>query len=212
MMTLPPVMTTNDTAKTYLALGDSYTIGQSVEVSDRYPVQTVALLKGKGINIKDPDIIAVTGWTTTNLLDALNANPPQKNYAIVSLLIGVNNQYQGKSLEDYKTEFTELLNRSIMYAGNNRKHVFVISIPDYSVTPFARGRDTAAIAKEIDDFNAANKKIASDAGVHYLDITPISREAKDNLSLVANDGLHPSGEQYRQWSILLAPLMLEELK
>ena len=204
-------MTTKDTAKTYLALGDSYTIGQSVNTSERFPVQTVALLRGRN-NIKDPDIIAVTGWTTTNLIDALNANTPQRNYSVVSLLIGVNNQYQGKSLEDYKTEFTELLNRSIIYAGNKKNHVFVISIPDYSVTPFARGRDTATIAKEIDAFNAANKKISLEAGVHYLDITPISRKAKDDLSLVASDGLHPSGEQYRQWSVLLAPLMEEELK
>ncbi|MEO6639034.1 MAG: GDSL-type esterase/lipase family protein [Ginsengibacter sp.] len=152
-----PVDTTN--YKTYLALGDSYTIGQSVDVSQRFPVQTVQLLKQQNINVADPTIIAVTGWTTRNLLDALDATSPAKNYSIVTLLIGVNNQYQGRSLNEYKVEFTELLRRSVIYAGGNKAHVFVISIPDYSVTPYARGADTAKIAREIDLFNAANKAI-----------------------------------------------------
>jgi lysophospholipase L1-like esterase len=200
-----------DTVKTYLALGDSYTIAESVPQSGRYPVQTVNLLRQQDIQIKDPDVIAVTGWTTGNLNSALNANSPKKDYSVVSLLIGVNNQYQHRSLDEYKTEFTELLNRAITYAGNNKNHVFVISIPDYSVTPFAAGSDTAQIAKQIDEFNAANKKISLSAGVHYLDITPISREAKYNSVLIANDGLHPSAYQYEQWSILLASVMRREL-
>jgi hypothetical protein len=145
-----------DTSKTYLALGDSYTIGQSVDTADRYPVQTANLLRLKGVQLKDADIIAMTGWTTTNLIDALNNNPPKANYSIVTLLIGVNNQYQHLSIDDYKIDFTELLNRSISYAGNNKDHVIVLSIPDYSVTPYAAGADTAQIAKEIDEFNAAN--------------------------------------------------------
>ncbi len=200
-----------DTSKTYLALGDSYTIGQSVDTTDRYPVQTVNLLRQKNIQIKGPDIIAVTGWTTTNLINALNGNPPKTNYSIVTLLIGVNNQYQHLSINDYKIEFTELLTRSISYAGNNKDHVIVLSIPDYSVTPYAAGADTAQIAKEIDEFNAANKTITLAEGVQYLDITPISREAKYNLQLVAGDGLHPSALQYEKWSALLAPLMQQEL-
>ena len=200
-----------DTSKTYLALGDSYTIGQSVDTTDRYPVQTVNLLRQKDIQIKGPDIIAVTGWTTTNLINALNGNPPKTNYSIVTLLIGVNNQYQHLSINDYKIEFTELLTRSISYAGNNKDHVIVLSIPDYSVTPYAAGADTAQIAKEIDEFNAANKTITLAEGVQYLDITPISREAKYNLQLVAGDGLHPSALQYEKWSALLAPLMQQEL-
>jgi lysophospholipase L1-like esterase len=197
--------------KTYLALGDSYTIGESVSESGRYPVQTVNLLRLQNIQIKDPDIIAITGWTTGNLINALDNNPPKNNYSIVSLLIGVNNQYQHQSIEEYKPEFTELVNRAIAYAGDNKSHVFVLSIPDYSVTPFAANLDTAKIAKEIDEFNDANKMISLNAGVHYLDITPVSREAKYNLLLIAGDGLHPSAYQYEQWSKLLAPMMQQEL-
>jgi lysophospholipase L1-like esterase len=200
-----------DTSKTYLALGDSYTIGESVAVSGRYPVQTINLLRQQNIKINDPDIIAVTGWTTTDLINALNSNPPKNHYTIVSLLIGVNNQYQHRTLEEYKTEFTELLNRSIAYTGNNRNHVFVLSIPDYSVTPFAAGLDTTKIASEINEFNNANKTISINAGVHYLDITFVSREAKNNLLFTTDDGLHPSAYQYEQWSALLAPMMQQEL-
>ncbi len=200
-----------DISKTYLALGDSYTIGQSVDTLARYPVQTVNLLRLQNIKINDPDIIAVTGWTTHNLIIALDNNPPKKNYSVVSLLIGVNNQYQHLSIDDYKIEFTELLNRSVSYAGNNKDHVIVLSIPDYSVTPYAAGADTAQIAKEIDEFNAVNKTITLAAGVQYLNITAISREARYNLQLVAGDGLHPSAIEYEKWSRLLAPLMQQQL-
>jgi len=213
---MPPVADTNtskDTStKTYLALGDSYTIGQSVPDYERFPVQTVINLRAKNISIKDADIIAVTGWTTGDLLNALNNNPPKNNYSFVTLLIGVNNQYQGRTLDEYKTQFTELLNRSIAYANNNKQHVFVLSIPDYSVTPFANGRDTMQIAKEIDEFNAANKNISSNAGVNYIDITAISRNAKNDASLIAVDGLHPSGIQYTKWVDLLVPSVLDKIK
>lgn len=198
-----------DTAKSYLALGDSYTIGESVAESERFPAQTIGFLKKQNIDISDADIVAVTGWTTGDLLDALRKNPPKKNYSMVTLLIGVNNQYQGKTLEEYKIEFNTLLHMAITYAGNLKSHVFVISIPDYSVTPFATDSDTAQIAKEIDAFNAANKSISLNAGVHYLDITPISREAKNNPALIAGDGLHPSAMQYKKWSELLAGAMLK---
>ena len=204
-----PPISVDTIHKTYLALGDSYTIGESVSESERFPVQTVKLLRQQNIDIADPAIIAVTGWTTGNLLNALNNNPPKKDYSIVTLLIGVNNQYQGRSLNEYKVGFTELLNRAISYAGNNRNHVFVISIPDYSVTPFAEIYDTARIAKEIDAFNAANKAITLNEGVAYIDITPISREVRNKPSLVARDGLHPSGEQYKKWSEFLAPVILQ---
>ncbi len=194
----------------YLALGDSYTIGASVADTERFPVQTIKLIRQHNVDIDSPDIIATSGWTTTDLLSALNTNPPKKNYSIVTLLIGVNNQYQGKSLDEYKTAFTELLERSISYAGNNKDHVFVISIPDYSVTPFASALDTARIAREIDAFNAVNKSISLNGGVHYLDITPISRDAKSDPALIAGDGLHPSAMQYKKWSELLAPMMLKQ--
>lgn len=209
---IPNNSNTLDTSKTYLALGDSYTIGESVAANKRYPAQTVDLLRLQNIQIKNPKIIAVTGWTTGNLINALNVVPPEKNYSIVSLLIGVNNQYQHRSLEEYKTEFTELLNRAITYAGNKKSHVFVLSIPDYSVTLFAAGSNTAKIANEIDEFNGANKTISLNAGVHYLDITPISRKARYDVSLIASDGLHPSAYQYGQWSTLLAPMIKQELQ
>ena len=156
--------------------------------------------------------MAVTGWTSGNLLNALNASPPKNNYSFVTLLIGVNNQYQGRSLDEYKVQFSELLTRAISYAGNDTNHVFVLSIPDYSVTPFAQGYDTQKIAKEIDQFNYANKIIASDFGVRYVDVTPISREAKNDPSLIASDELHPSGKQYLKWDELLAPLIVNEMK
>jgi len=147
---------TTDTGKiTYLALGDSYTIGESVSEQERFPVQLVNLLQKNNVNIEHPDIVAVTGWTTGNLLNTLNNKPPKDNYSFVTLLIGVNNQYQGRSLEEYKTEFSQLLHMAIAFAGNKKDHVFVLSIPDYSVTRFARNLDTAKIAKEIDVFNEA---------------------------------------------------------
>ena len=200
-----------DSVKTFLALGDSYTIGHSVPEAERFPNQIVQLLKNDNIKISDPEIIAVSGWTTTNLINELNTKSPQNNYSLVSLLIGVNNQYRGGSIEDYKTEFTLLVNRSIQYAGNNRNNVFVLSIPDYSVTPFAQNTDTQKIASEIDSFNLANKTISAQLGVNYLDITPISREAVNDPALIARDGLHPSGRQYKIWADMLASLMKKSL-
>jgi len=206
---IPPFADTS--IKTYLALGDSYTIGQSVPEADRYPNQTVQLLRSENIKISDPEFIATTGWTTGNLINALNLKSPRNNYSLVSLLIGVNNQYRGQSIEEYKTEFTLLVNRSIKYAGNNKSKVFVLSIPDYSVTPFANHLDKIKIADEIDSFNAANKAISDDLGVNYIDITSISKEALDDPGLIANDRLHPSGEQYKRWAELLAPMMKKSL-
>ena len=208
-----PVTIVDTIHKSYLALGDSYTIGESVSGTERFPAQTVKLLREEYIDINNPDIIATTGWTTTNLLNALNNNPPpKKTYSVITLLIGVNNQYQEKTLDEYTIEFTKLMNMAVFYAGNVKNHVFVLSIPDYSVTPFATGSDTAKIAKEIDAFNLANRTIATDAGVHYIDITPISRDAKNDLTLIAADGLHPSAIQYKKWSGLLAPMMLKEFQ
>jgi len=200
----PPV---NTGIKTYLALGDSYTIGQSVTEPERFPNKTVAILNNMGKNVSAPKIVATTGWTTANLLSALQANPPATNYSFVTLLIGVNNQYQGRSLAEYRIEFTQLLLQAVQYAGGNKDRVFVLSIPDYSVTPFAQNSDTARIAREINEFNAANKSITLANGVKYVDITPISREGKTDNTLHASDGLHPSGKQYQRWADLLAPLI-----
>ena len=196
----------NSNSKKYLALGDSYTIGQSVAVAERFPNQTNLLLSAQGVAVNSPDIVAVTGWTTANLINALNLSPPANDYDFVTLLIGVNNQYQGRSIEEYKNEFTILLNHAIQYAGNRKNRVFILSIPDYSVTPFAQGLDTATIARQIDAFNFANKSIAAQLGATYIDITAISRQAANDPSLIANDGLHPSGKQYKRWADLLAPI------
>ena len=198
--------------KTYLALGDSYTIGSSVAVSERFPVQLAGMFASQGQQITGPEIIATSGWTTGSLLSALSAAGPLKsNYDLVSLLIGVNNQYQRRSQAEYKTEFTTLLNQAISYAGGKKNRVFVLSIPDYSVTPFAQNSDTVTISNEIDQFNAINRQVAELMGVQYLDITPISREGRTNAAMQAGDGLHPSGLQYRRWAALLAPMMKASL-
>ena len=205
--------TDTTTLRTYLALGDSYTIGQSVDVAERFPVQTVKLLQQEGIKMASPEIIAQTGWTTDNLLSSLrNAAPAKPTYDIVTLLIGVNNQYQHRSQQEYADQFLSLLTKSVAYAGNRKNRVIVLSIPDYSVTPFANGSDRQSIAKDIDAFNAINKHISDSTGTFYLDVTAFSRLAATDISLVAQDGLHPSGTQYALWAKGLTPLILKALQ
>ncbi len=199
-------MTNVSSAKNYLALGDSYTIGEAVNYTERFPVQLVTELGKKNIRVNQPEFVAVTGWTTANLLAALATKNLPTNYNLVTLLIGVNNQYQGKSLAEYRQEFTLLLNEAIRYAGGNKDKVIVVSIPDYSKTPFAAGSDTAYIAAQIDLFNAANKEITLQKQVKYVDITPISRGSEGSQGLVAQDGLHPSAFQYSLWVKKLLPL------
>mgnify|MGYP003382072174 CR=1 FL=1 len=195
----------------YLALGDSYTIGESVAPIDRYPEQLAGRLKAAGIPISDPVIVARTGWSTGDLISALDANPPSPPFRIVTLLIGVNNQYRKLGLSGYETQFKELLNRAIQYAG--RERVFVFSIPDYAYTPFGqRTSDPSRISNEIDEYNALNRKITESQGVLYFDIPPISRRGLDEPVLVASDGLHPSGEMYRRWVDLALPAITERLK
>jgi lysophospholipase L1-like esterase len=194
--------------KNYLALGDSYTIGTSVATAERFPVQTTAMLISQGVQMNPAEIKAANGWTTYGLLTSLTNDPPSKSsYDFVSLLIGVNNQYQGRSLAEYSTQFTQLLNKAIAYAGGRKSRVFVLSIPDYSVTPFAQNSDTVRISDEIDQFNDINMQICQQTGVQYLYITDISREGRNDPSMQAGDGLHPSGKQYQRWSVLLAPKM-----
>ena len=190
--------------KTYLALGDSYTIGQSVDEAERYPVQLAKLLAKDGIAVADPQIIARTGWTTDELTAGIAAATPAPKgpYDLVSLLIGVNNQFRGRSEDEYKTQFEALLKQSIAFAGGDAGHVIVFSIPDWGVTPFAKRFDSAKIATEIDRFNAINKAAAEKAGAKYVDITPVSRKAATDATLVARDGLHPSGSMYTEWSKL----------
>jgi lysophospholipase L1-like esterase len=183
----------------YLALGDSYTIGESVAESERFPVQLA-----RELGLSDPAIVAKTGWTTDELGEALNAVRLAGPFDLVTLLIGVNNQYRGRDAEQYRGEFAELLQRAIGFAGGDAKKVVVVSIPDWGVTPFAEGRDRAKIATEIDRYNAINREEASRAGARYVDITPVSRGG--DPALVAGDGLHPSGKQYGEWVKLIAPV------
>ncbi len=206
---IPPVL--SSPAKTYLALGDSYTIGQSVAEAARFPNQTAAWLKTNGINLTVTDIIATTGWTTNSLQSALNVQNPV-NHDVVSLLIGVNDQYQTHDTTGYRQRFTLLLERSVQLAKGKKENVFVLSIPDYSVTPFAAGYDTARIRLEIDWFNAINKEVTALYNCAYLDITASTREARYDPSLIATDGLHPSGSEYKKWADRLGPLMLPVLK
>jgi undecaprenyl-diphosphatase len=177
----------------YLALGDSYTIGESVAPSERFPVQLAEALR-----LGEPQIIAKTGWTTDELNAAIDAANPSGPFELVTLLIGVNNQYRGRDAEQYRGEFAGLLQRAIGFAGGDPKKVIVVSIPDWGVTPFAEGRDRAKIATEIDRYNAVNREEALRAGARYVDITPISRG--NDPALVAADGLHPSGKQYAEWA------------
>lgn len=192
-------------AARFLALGDSYTIGESVEPGQRWPVQLAAALRGQGIAITDPEIIATTGWTTDDLAAAIDTADPRGPYEFVSLLIGVNNQYRGGSLEEYRWQFAELLDRAIAFGGGERSRVLVLSIPDWGVTPFAEGRDRGTIAMEIDSFNALNRAETLRTGAQYVDVTPASRRASTDRSLVAEDGLHPSAEMYRLWAELALP-------
>jgi lysophospholipase L1-like esterase len=185
---------------TYLALGDSYTIGESLPLKDNFPYQTVDLLKQKGIQISEPVIVAKTGWTTDELMAAIDKRQLKGQFNFVSLLIGVNNQYRGRDIDTYQKEFEQLLQQAIAFAGGNRNHVFVLSIPDWGATPFAAGRDLAKIAREIDQFNAVNKKISDQYKVNYIEITAGTREATINISLVADDKLHPSKKEYTRWA------------
>lgn len=189
----------------YLALGDSYTIGEAVPAADRWPAQLVERLRTRGVAIDEPQIVAVTGWTTDELsagMDAATLSPP---YDLVTLLIGVNNQYRGRAAEEYRAQFTSLLHRAIALAGDRASHVVVVSIPDWGVTRFAReqGRDAAQVAHALDAYNAIARDEAGRAGARWVDITPISRRHPEQ---VADDGLHPSAEQYRRWTQAILPV------
>ncbi len=194
-----------------LALGDSYTIGESVAVADRWPNQLAQALRAKGLSIGEPEIVAKTGWTTDRLLSGIDAAKPLGPYSLVTLMIGVNDQYWDRDRDRYRAGFVELLHRAISYAGGNAKHVVVVSIPDWSVTPFAVDRDRAKIAAQIDRFNAVAREETAFAGAHYADVTPISRRAATDATLIAPDGLHPSAKMYAQWITVIEPAARQAL-
>jgi lysophospholipase L1-like esterase len=195
---------TTQEIKTFLCLGDSYTIGESVAVELRWPMQLAQALDTEQSTIK-PTLIAKTGWTTDELLEGINQAVLDDSYDYVSLLIGVNNQYRGRSVASFEPEFTTLLNRAIALSKNKKDGVLVLSIPDWGVMPFAEGRDRKQIAYEIDAYNTRIEQICKTCGVRYFNITEISRQASENADLIANDGLHPSGAMYAAWVQAILP-------
>jgi lysophospholipase L1-like esterase len=200
-------------ALTYLALGDSYTIGQSVEIEQRFPEQLVDSLATLGLKIEALKIVARTGWTTGELNTGIDAAKIQDStYGLVSLLIGVNNQYRGRSVAEYIPEFQALLNRAVAFAGGKKERVFVVSIPDWGQTPFGNGFDPVGVGRQIDIFNAASDSVTRAQGIRYFNITPISRQWASDAALVAADNLHPSGKQYGLWVRLMKNGVAQMLK
>lgn len=196
----------------FLALGDSYTIGEGVPEVGRWPVQLTALLRARGIALDAPRIIATTGWTTDELdagIDAAHASLPiPTDHALVSLLIGVNNQYRGRSLDEYALQFAALLERAIDFAGGEAPRVIVLAIPDWGVTPFAiqSGRDRAQVAAQLDAFNLAAQRMTEARGARFVDTAPVSRERGGEVAMLADDGLHPSAALYTLWADQAGPV------
>ncbi|MFO7616999.1 MAG: SGNH/GDSL hydrolase family protein [Bacteroidales bacterium] len=184
-----------------LALGDSYTIGEGVDESERFPNQLGELLMLKGYRIESIDILAKTGWRTDELIEAIGSANPARDYDLVTLLIGVNNQYQKKKFKTFLREFRHLTDLAISLAGGRPDRVLVISIPDYSYTPFGQKLDRPAkTSNEIHHYNRNNRIIAGQLGVRYVEITKISKATLKDPSLLTTDGLHPSGKLYGQWA------------
>lgn len=189
---------------TFLALGDSYTIGEGVPEAGRWPEQLAARLRADGIDVDPPRIIATTGWTTDELSAAIDAAAPQGRWGLVTLLIGVNNQYRGRAANEYREQFRLLLERAATFAGDARR-VVVVSIPDWGVTAFAEGRDRAAIARDIDTFNAIARDETLRLHARWVDVTPASRKAGAAPGMLVADGLHPSAAQYALWVDAILP-------
>ena len=197
----------DSTSISWLALGDSYTIGQGVNTAERFPAQTLELLKSRSIKTAQLTYVATTGWTSGELDKSIS----QQNlayYDFVTVLIGVNDQFQGVDTSTYSKNFKSILNRAIQATRGESQHVLVMSIPDYSLTPEGKKLDTTKIKREIDLFNTLNKKVAKDFKCQYLDITVLGREAKSNPTWVAKDGLHPSAVAYKNWANRIFPFIV----
>lgn len=197
---------------TLLCLGDSYTIGEGVPLHQSFPYQTIHLLRSEGAHFHAPEIVAKTGWTSTELAEHILHTRLNEHYDFVTLLIGVNNQYRELSIDDYKTDFEFLLKKAIHFAHKDVNRVIVLSIPDWSVTPFAKDRDIDKIATEIDAFNLACEQITEQHKVCFINITPSTRQAKDDASVLTTDGLHYSGKEMRDWAEIIATIILDQLK
>ena len=193
----------------YLALGDSYTVGEGVEPGGSWPMQLARALRAEGFAVADPQVIATTGWTTDELDAAIDAAAPGAEFDLASLLVGVNNQYRGRGVDEYREQFAALLGRAIGFAGGDPGRAFVLSIPDWGVTPFAAesGRDVAAIARELDAFNAAAARLCRQRGVAFVDVTPASRARGGEAGMLVEDRLHPSAAMYAQWTALALPVV-----
>jgi lysophospholipase L1-like esterase len=196
----------------YLALGDSYTIGESVPLYKSFPYQVVQLLRKKEYNFNAPEIIATTGWTTDELQEAMSKVTLLSKYDFVTLLIGVNNQYRGRDAIEYKQQYEEILKKAIELANGKKEHVIIVSIPDYGVTTHAETMDTEKISREVEVFNGINKALSIQYKVQYVDVTPGSKSAKNDPSLIAQDGLHPSDKQYAVWAKKIVELIASQLK
>lgn len=195
----------------YLAIGDSYTIGEQVDFSENFPNQTVQILRKKGFAFHAAEIIAKTGWTTDELSNAIENTTTLENYDIVSLLIGVNNQYRGRSATEFKIEFEHLLQKAIQFSANKPDRVFVLSIPDWGVTPFAEGRDRKKVAEEIDQYNDICKTSSSAFKAHFINITASQRADGNKPEFLAPDGLHPSGNEYKKWATAFSDAVIKAL-
>jgi lysophospholipase L1-like esterase len=195
----------------FLSLGDSYTIGEGVLLAESFPYQTLQLLRKAGVELYAPEIIAKTGWTTDELSASIEQTMLLPQYGLVSLLIGVNNQYRGRSLDDYKSEFTGLLYKAIRFSGEHPENVYVLSIPDWGVTPFAEGRGKQKIAGEIDAFNDVCQNVSTQLQCKYIDITASQRIDGSRPEFLAGDGLHPSGKEYAKWALKLKGAIIAAL-
>jgi lysophospholipase L1-like esterase len=196
----------------WLALGDSYTIGEAVPLHESFPYQTLQLLRKAGMHFHAPEIVAKTGWTTLELAEHLLHTNLNDEYDFVTLLIGVNNQYRGLPLADYRSDLEFLMKKALHFSAGKPERVIVVSIPDWGTSPFAANRDRQQIAKEIDEYNAAEKTMAEEQGFYFIDITADQRSAGDDAAFVASDKLHPSGKEYSKWAVKVAERMMEVLK
>ncbi|MBK8611624.1 MAG: SGNH/GDSL hydrolase family protein [Chitinophagaceae bacterium] len=195
----------------YLALGDSYSIGEQVAFAENFPNQTVQLLRRSGFAYYAAEIIAKTGWTTDELIDAIENTVLLENYDMVSLLIGVNNQYRGRTVVEFENELEKLIQKAIQLAGNKPDHVFVLSIPDWGVTPFADGKDRILVATDIDAYNAVCNSSAKKFETNFMEITVSQRADGNKNEFLALDGLHPSALEYAKWASKLVDEILKKM-
>jgi lysophospholipase L1-like esterase len=196
----------------YLALGDSYTIGEGVSEAERWPNHLCAMLRAQGFVMADPLVVARTAWTTDELSDAISQEGVEGRFDLVSLLVGVNDQYRARPVAGFTAEFQSLLARAKSFAGGREGRVVILSIPDWGATPFAEGRDRMLIAREIEAYNESARRLTKKVGAHWIDVTEVSREMRTAPELIAADGLHPSGEMYRRWAEVVLPIAIDALR